>query len=157
MAKIELWNQLQSCLQTELEQAERAARDAADYATNDEAKAKSKYDTQGLEASYLAAGQAKKVGELRDALAKIHSLRPEMENTHIAVREGSYITLLNGIETDHYFIVPAGGGETLKTDASDEVWTLTPQSPLGRMLIGKLTGSPISMPNGAQASINSVE
>lgn len=157
MSKTHLWTQLLACIQAEIEQAEHAARDAADYATNEEAKATSKWDTQGLEASYLAAGQAKKVGELRDALGKIQSMRPEMENTHVAVREGSYVTLLNGPDIDHYFIVPASGGETLKTEKGEEVWTITPQSPLGHLLIGKPTGSPIRMPNGAQASIQSVK
>ena len=48
-----------------------AAREAHGYATDPDSKAESKYDTRGLEASYLAAGQAAKADELAEAMKTV--------------------------------------------------------------------------------------
>ena len=154
--KVELWQQLIAVIKKELEETENAARDAAAYATDDEAKAKSKWDTQGLEASYLAAGQAKKVGELRQDLARLQALGPEFEAQHTNIREASLVELENGSERDSYLIVPAGGGSEIKSSSGTEVWAITPLSPLGRSLIGKSTGDSIRLPNGSSATITTV-
>jgi hypothetical protein len=47
-------------LRIDLDIAERAAQTAYETATHEENIAENKYDTLGLEASYLAAGQAKR-------------------------------------------------------------------------------------------------
>ena len=49
----------------ELEQLEGAAKSHRDFATDQEFKAESKYDTRALEASYLASAEAKRVEELK--------------------------------------------------------------------------------------------
>src|SRR5690606_19098632 len=48
-------------LMNQLELVRGASREAAEYATHEESRADSKWDTQGLEASYLAAGQGAQV------------------------------------------------------------------------------------------------
>lgn len=48
----------------ELQAAEQAARVAHETATHEENIAENKYDTLGLEAAYLAAGQARRVEEI---------------------------------------------------------------------------------------------
>ncbi|MEM9026395.1 MAG: transcription elongation factor GreAB [Verrucomicrobiota bacterium] len=156
MNKSELWDQLIAHISSELEKAEKAARDAADYATDDEAKAKSKWDTQGLEASYLAAGQAKKVGELREAVGKIHALATQIHQSHSSVREGSLVTLDLSSETSTYLVVPAGGGVVLEGPEGVEIWTITPPSPLGQRLIGKANNASLTMPNKTLAKIISI-
>ncbi|MGB0372953.1 MAG: transcription elongation factor GreAB [Opitutales bacterium] len=157
MDKLQLWDQLIEHTEQELAQVERAARDAAEYATDDEAKAESKWDTQGLEASYLAAGQAKKVGEFREALSKLQAMRTQINQHFNTVREGSLVTLNWADETNFYLIVPAAGGAELKQDDGTEVWTLTPPTPLGQRLIGKSASSSIRMPNGTNAEIISIQ
>lgn len=157
MDKATLWNQLIEQVSLELEQAERAARDAADYATDDEAKAKSKWDTQGLEASYLAAGQAKKVGELRDAINKLRELKTHLPVAPSSAREGCLVTVeFNGEETP-YLLVPAGGGIDIGKEHGEEIWTLTPPTPLGQRIIGRSVGNSFLMPNGASAKIISIQ
>ena len=52
-------------LKIDLDIAERAAQTAYETATHEENIAENKYDTLGLEASYLAAGQARRVEEIR--------------------------------------------------------------------------------------------
>jgi transcription elongation GreA/GreB family factor len=45
----------------------------------------------------------------------------------------------------HYFLVPAAGGERVVVDGI-EVQTLTPQSPLGRALLGASEGDEAELP-----------
>ena len=155
--KAELLNKLLAKIEDELAHTENAARDAASYATDEEAKATSKWDTQGLEASYLAAGQAKKVAEMRDDIARLQALKSMFETDHANIREGSLVTVSNAGEKDLYLIVPAGGGTEIETETGDLVWCLTPQSPLGQRLIGKTAGAEFVLPNGARASIETVD
>ena len=58
MDKFSVINKIIDELKVQLEVAKGASTEAASYATNAESRAESKWDTQGLEASYLAAGQA---------------------------------------------------------------------------------------------------
>ena len=61
-------------LSVDLDIAQRAAQTAYETATHEENIAENKYDTLGLEASYLAAGQAKRVEEIKQALALCQSM-----------------------------------------------------------------------------------
>ena len=51
--------------QVELSALEVAAKSNRDFATDQEFKAESKYDTRALEASYLASAETKRVEELK--------------------------------------------------------------------------------------------
>jgi hypothetical protein len=66
-------------LRVDLDIAERAAQTAYETATHEENIAENKYDTLGLEASYLAAGQAKRVEEIRQSLALCQNLMRSYE------------------------------------------------------------------------------
>ncbi|RZA05588.1 MAG: transcription elongation factor GreAB, partial [Proteobacteria bacterium] len=55
-------------LSADLDIAQRAAQTAYETATHEENIAENKYDTLGLEASYLAAGQARRVEEIKLSL-----------------------------------------------------------------------------------------
>ena len=68
MDKALFYQTLINTLESELKHAIDASKDAADYATNEEAKAESQWDTQGLEASYLAAGQADQARQWAEAI-----------------------------------------------------------------------------------------
>ncbi len=61
-------------LRIDLDIAERAAQTAYETATHEENIAENKYDTLGLEASYLAAGQARRVEEIRQSLTLYKTL-----------------------------------------------------------------------------------
>jgi len=58
-------------LTSELELYTRAAKAAHAEATHEQSKAEHKYDTRGLEASYLARGQSKQAAETEKAIEKI--------------------------------------------------------------------------------------
>ena len=55
-------------LTAELELFAKAARASHAEATHEQSKAESKYDTRGLEASYLARGQSRQLAETEQAI-----------------------------------------------------------------------------------------
>ena len=61
-------------LTAELEVYFRAAQFARAEATHEQNKAENKYDTRGLEASYLARGQSKQAAELEAAIVDFEKL-----------------------------------------------------------------------------------
>ena len=65
-------------LSVDLDIAQRAAQTAYETATHEENIAENKYDTLGLEASYLAAGQAKRVEEIKQSLALCQNLQLQL-------------------------------------------------------------------------------
>ena len=68
MNKTHLIAQIIAALEHDLDVVTRAAQSAYEAATAEENIAENKYDTLGLEASYLATGQARRSAEIRQAL-----------------------------------------------------------------------------------------
>ncbi|MEM9017643.1 MAG: transcription elongation factor GreAB, partial [Verrucomicrobiota bacterium] len=133
MDKIAVYDALLAKLEAELSVAIGASRDAADYATNEEARAESKYDTQGLEASYLAAGQASLATENAQAIADLKSLKDELTQPRDVVVRGALVECNLEGESEWFFLCPVGGGEILEI-GDKEISVLTVQSPLGATL-----------------------
>ena len=119
-------------LQSELETYIRAAKSSHAEATAEENRAENKYDTRGLEASYLAAGQANKVSELESAITAFKDLLNQP--THEAIEIGSLIELDQEGFTEFYFIGPTAGGTEVEVEGT-EILVITSESPLGSQLI----------------------
>ena len=85
-----------SHLQTDLEQASLAALSAHEAATHEENVAENKYDTLGLEAAYLASGQARRVEELRQTLITWRQLRPRPFDIEQGIELGALVQLASG-------------------------------------------------------------
>lgn len=122
-------------LTIDLDVAQRAAQTAYETATHEENVAENKYDTLGLEASYLATGQARRMEEIRQGLGKFQSLK--LRETDGAVQLGSLVALTSsqGV-TQWFFLGPDAAG--LKIDFQGVmVMVITPRSPLGGSLLGK--------------------
>ncbi|HLS28905.1 MAG TPA: hypothetical protein VK041_09660, partial [Opitutales bacterium] len=75
MDKNDLLEALIGTLKEELRKSVDASKDAAGYATDDQARAESKWDTQGIEASYLAAGQAGQARQWAEAISLLEQTR----------------------------------------------------------------------------------
>ena len=124
-------------LQSELETYIRAAKSSHAEATAEENRAENKYDTRGLEASYLAAGQANKVSELESAITAFKDLLNQP--THEAIEIGSLIELDQEGFTEFYFIGPTAGGTEVEVEGT-EILVITSESPLGSQLINLKPG-----------------
>ena len=132
--KQKLIRQIIETLEQVYQDAYAAAMRAYETATDEENEAENKYDTLGLEASYLAQGQSKRVNECE---ADLNAFK-KLNNIALADSEfitiGSIIDLLDesGFELI-LFLGPAAGG--LKINYENSLITIiTPSSPLGKKL-----------------------
>ncbi len=117
-----------------------AANTAHAAATNEESKAENKYDTRGVEASYLAEGQSRRVAELEVAIAAYEDLRLSDFDENTKIRLTALVTLVDSDDNNRcLFVGPDGGGLVIAL-SSYECIVVTPMAPLGKALIGKYVG-----------------
>lgn len=116
-----------------------AARATYDAATNEESKPENEYDTRGLEASYLAGAQAKRVAEIEEviALCKALEIKPFTDKTPIGASALVQVDY-NG-KKSYVFLMPKGGGILVPFDGKN-IQMIAPNSPLGTSLLGLKTG-----------------
>ena len=139
MKKTELVRQIITSLTESLGILDKAARASHEEATHESSKAESKYDTRGLEAAYLAGGQARQVMEILDSIKAYEALATR----DFAPGEPIELTALVELDADGthstYFIGPKNGGLEIK-HRRKEIMVITPQSPLGQTLMGRKAG-----------------
>jgi transcription elongation GreA/GreB family factor len=125
--------ELKATYQTALTAAERAHSTATDKAN----VAENKYDTLGLEAAYLAEGQAKRASECRADLEAIQNLIAPDHSLNDPIVVGAAVRLIDQDEKSLWlFLAPVSGG--LKFVFEDQTMlVITPSSPLGKMSRGK--------------------
>ena len=120
MKKAHLVRQIVSSLTDSLGVLEKAARASHEEATHESSKAESKYDTRGLEAAYLAGGQARQAKEILDSIKVYETLAVK----DFAPGEPIDLTALVELDTDGirstYFIGPKNGGLGNRTPAEGD-------------------------------------
>jgi transcription elongation GreA/GreB family factor len=136
-------------LTSELEVYFRAAQFSRAEATHESSKAESKYDTRGLEASYLARGQSKQAAELEAAIVEFEKLPVKKFGADDSINLGALVELKNDGENLFYFIGPRAGGTEILHDKK-EILVITPQSPLGEQLLGKKSGTQLQLNLGGR-------
>jgi transcription elongation GreA/GreB family factor len=139
--KAKLRAELVAALQAATETARAAHRAAIEGATHTEARAENDKDTRGLEQSYLARGQAQRVAELETGIAQVSAMTLRSLAAGDAVALGALVTLEEGKARRLVFIAPHGGGTML----SGAVRVVTPSSPFGTTLIGKLVDDDVEL------------
>ncbi len=126
-------------LRDEAQALRESARQTREGAIHEESRAENDKDTRGLEASYLARGQAARVEETEDAVTRLSYLELRSFGSDDPVALSALVSVdVDGAER-HYFLVPAAGGQRVQAGGV-EVQLLTPSSPVGRALIGKRAG-----------------
>jgi transcription elongation GreA/GreB family factor len=124
-----------------------AAEMARDEAISEESRPENKWDTHSQEAAYLAEGQAKLAAEINASIELYRALPLPRFTAGDTIAIGALIDLApaNGGTGPRYFLGPRAGGVELHLDGRD-VLVLTPQSPLGRQLLGRRLGDEIQAP-----------
>lgn len=130
-----------------LETLTKAARASHAEATHEQSKADNKYDTRGLEASYLARGQARQVAETEDAIKQFEALPLVKIGPGELIQLSAFVELQSKDEQLFYFVGPRSGGTEFKHGKKD-VLVITPQSPLGQQLMGKKQGDRLKIEIG---------
>lgn len=114
-----------------------SAIEARNSATNEESKAENKYDTRGLEASYLAGAQAERAKELEISIATLSKTRLRESNV---IDVTSLVTLESEENhTKYYFLLPCNGGESVVLDHK-KIMVISPEAPVAHTLIGHRVG-----------------
>ena len=129
-----------------------AANTAHADATNEESKAENKYDTRGVEASYLAEGQSRRVAELEASIAVYEGLHLSEFDESTKIRLTALVTLVDSDNNSRcLFVGPDGGGLVIAL-STGECIVVTPMAPLGKALIGKYVGDEIIIKAAGQIS-----
>jgi len=139
MNKAHLIKQIVANLSESLRVLEKAARASHAEATHESSKAESKYDTRGLEAAYLAGGQARQAKEIQDSIEVYQALTTRDFVGDEPIDLTALVELDAGHNRSLYFIGPKNGGLEIEHQRR-EITVITPQSPLGQNLMGKKAG-----------------
>lgn len=137
--KQKLMDELVGKLKAELTELESAAKATKEFATDQEFKAESKYDTRSLEASYLASAEAKRVEDLKLEIQMLEEvdLKNSQDNNEVSI--GSLLNLRHQNQDRTYFLIPTSGGTILSID-NHPVLVVSVFSPLGAAALGLKVG-----------------
>ncbi|SFI01885.1 GreA/GreB family elongation factor [Pseudomonas guineae] len=137
MNKTELLQQVLKRLEDDHLQAQQAALTAYETATAKENIAENKYDTLGLEASYLATGQARRAAAIRQTLTNWKQLVLRTFDPQLGIQLGALIALSDDEDRHQCLLLgPDGAAMKLQQDGQT-VQVIGPQAPLGQLLLGK--------------------
>lgn len=145
MDKFFLQQQVLERLTEDLLQAEQAVMAAHETATHEENIAENKYDTLGLEAAYLATGQARRAEAIRQAIAHWRQFRPRPYDASKGIQLGALVCLVDADDTQQLlFLGPAGGSMTLVSGAQ-AVQVISSEAPLAKAMLGKCEGDEVAL------------
>lgn len=153
MSKEDVLQKIIATLNADLALLTRAAKTAHAAATHAECLPDNKYDTTALEASYVAQGQANRAQDICRALESYRTLLLRPFDAETPIR----LTALVTIEAEdgscrQVFLGPDAGGMKLIVNG-DECIVITPESTLGRALLGKSCGDEVEIGSGATEKI----
>jgi hypothetical protein len=151
MKKTTINQALLSELENDLRRLQAANKDASEGATSSETRAETKWDTCGLEASYLARGHALQFKALAAAFCELRAFNaPSFKDVPIDV--GALVEVEQSGETMLFYLLPCGGGTELTVEGR-EVTVITPESPVGAALLGKQPGDTYSFRAGMTGNV----
>ena len=154
MNKTALLRAIISELENDLRRQQAANKQASAGATDGEARAETKWDTCGLESSYLARGHALQFKALAADLQELRTyMIPVFSGRPIGV--GALVDVEQDREKMLFFLLPCAGGTEVQLDGR-AVTVITPSSPLGAALIDKKQGETFSFRAGVSGKILSV-
>lgn len=143
-----LQQQVLERLAADLLQVEQAVSVAHEAATHEENIAENKYDTLGLEAAYLATGQARRAEAIRQALVQWRLFRPQPYSTSQGIQLGALVCLLGADEKQQQIFLGPEGGNMKLVIGSESIQVISTQAPLGKALMGKGEGDEVTLELG---------
>lgn len=149
MDKFWLQQQVLERLAQDLLQTEQAVRTAHETATHEENIAENKYDTLGLEAAYLASGQARRAEAIRQAMASWRQFRPLPYDASKGIQLGALVCLVDADEKQQQLFLGPDGGSMQLAGGCEQVQVISSQAPLARALLGKGEGDEVSIQVGS--------
>ena len=152
MKKKDVVEAVRLALQEEFRALPRASEEARSGATDEETQPDGKYDTQSMEANYLADGQARQAVAVEAAAANFEGTDFRDFESGEAIAVGALVELRMGTGEYWSLLGPAAGGREVCVEGT-EVTVVTPEAPLGGALIGRRVGERIDSPAAEVVSL----
>lgn len=149
MDKKKLVEVIRTQLENDVTALKEAVKATIDAATNEESKAENEYDTRGLEASYLARGQAKRIADMEEVLLLLKHLVIKNFGPHDPISSSALIEVEHNGKTSFFLILAKGGGVNVTFEGKN-IQVVTPNSPLGEALLDQKVGGVAVVETGAQ-------
>lgn len=144
MNKKEVVDEIVERLRLELSRLMAAANASHQAATHEESQAEDRYDTRGLEASYLAGAQSVRAAEIEHTISLIRLLPLRDAAQDDPVVPGTLVELDQDGKRLLYYVAPRGGGVSVQVNGKT-VQVITPSSPLGEELVGRKVGEVLEL------------
>ena len=133
-------------LKEQLDLLVKSAFEAKEFSTNEESKAENKYDTRGLEASYLASGQSQRAQKLKEHIFLLEKMEVKKFTKDDTIGMSAIVQLLVGDTSQRtLFLLPVGGVE-IELDGN-KIQSITIESPIGMNLIDQKVGHEFEINN----------
>jgi transcription elongation GreA/GreB family factor len=147
MDKRFLVEQLAERLRASAEVARRAGQAAAEEAREGATPAEKREDARvALEQGGLARGQAERAARVGAELATLDVFRPPRQPNGGPIALGAVVEVEDGSQGRTFFLAPVGAGvELTGPDGDGFLSVVTPQSPIGRAVLGKRAGDTIEV------------
>lgn len=145
MDKFLLHQQVLKRLAEDLLQAEQAMRAAHETAIHEENIAENKYDTLGLEAAYLAFGQARRAEAIRQAMDNWRKFHPLPYDASKGIQLGALVCLVDTDDNQQQLFLGPDGGSMKLVSGAQLVHVISKEAPLGRAMLGKCRGDELSI------------
>ena len=131
---------VREALLVEFEHFRALSRRTRAASSDGETKAEGKYDTRATEENYLADGQAKQAHLISQAIAAYAALGDRAFAADAPVGLGALVQLDLAGELQWFLLGPAAGGKEVMVEGTT-ITIITPESPLGRQLLGLKRGA----------------
>jgi len=128
----------------EIAPVEKAARSAREAATHEESRPENDKDTRAIEASYLAGAQADRVRDVERMINALEFLPLRAFTPTDPIASAALVEVDVEGKRAHYFLAPQGGGLRAEIDGV-AVQVITPPSPVGRALLGRVEGEVVEV------------
>lgn len=116
-----------------------ATKATLEAATHEESKPENEYDTRGLEASYLAGAQSKRVAEIEEAYLICKNVQVRNFGPQDPIGPTAFLELDCDGKKSFVFLMPKVGGMTVKLEGK-VIQVVSGHSPLGEALSGLKVG-----------------
>lgn len=149
MDKKKLVETIKTQLENDLVVLKQAALATYEAATHEESKPENEYDTRGLEASYLAGAQAKRIREIEEILVILKHLDVKDFTANGKINSTALVEVEHNGKHNFFFILVKGGGISVKFEGRN-IQVITPNSPLGEALLDQKNGGVAVVETGDQ-------
>lgn len=137
MNKLAVCEQIRFLLEGAFLEAKEAADAARAAAVDEQSIAETQYDSLAIEAGYLAHGHSERADAALKAKSEYELL---FGKSFTSISVGALVQLADERQQSAwYFVGPCYGGLKIRYKTYD-IWTITPEAPLGRKLIGLTDG-----------------